>query len=42
DEVIMTVRTNSSPPIPGYDLPLVISVFTIMTIGIIILMKKMK
>ena len=44
DEVIMTVRPkpSSSPSIPGYDLPLVISVFTIATIGIIILMKKKK
>jgi hypothetical protein len=42
DEVIMTVRSNSSPPIPGYDLPLVISVFTVATIAIIILMKKKK
>lgn len=42
DEVIMTVRSKPSPPIPGYDLPLVISVFTIATIGIIILMKKKK
>jgi len=42
DEVIMTVGPKSSPAIPGYDLPLVISVFTIATIGIIILMKKKK
>ena len=42
DEVIMTVRSETSPTIPGYDLPLVISVFTIATIGIIILMKKKK
>jgi len=42
DEVIMTVRSNPTPTIPGYDLPLVISVFTIATIGIIILMKKKK
>ena len=42
DEVIMTVRPKPSPPIPGYDLPLVISAFTITTIGIIILMKKKK
>ncbi|MHA2196998.1 MAG: Loki-CTERM sorting domain-containing protein [Candidatus Hodarchaeales archaeon] len=42
DEVIMTVRSNSSPNIPGYDLPLVISLSTIATIGIIILKKKKK
>jgi len=42
DEVIMTVRPKPSPPIPGYDLPLVISAFTITTIGMIILMKKKK
>ncbi len=42
DEVIMTVGSKSSPPIPGYDLPLVISVFTVATIAIIIMMKKKK
>ncbi|MHA2182587.1 MAG: hypothetical protein ACXAAH_14295, partial [Promethearchaeota archaeon] len=42
DEVIMTVRSKPSPTIPGYDLPLFISVFTIATTGIIILMKKKK
>ncbi len=42
DEVIMTVGPKSSSSIPGYDPPLVISVFTIVTIGIIILMKKKK
>ncbi|KKM15146.1 hypothetical protein LCGC14_1698990 [marine sediment metagenome] len=42
DEVIMTVGQKSSPLIPGYDIPLLISVFTIATIGIIILMKKKK
>ena len=42
DEVIMTVRPKPSPTIPGYYLPLVISVFTIATIGIIIMVKKKK
>ena len=42
DEVIMTVRSTSSPPIPGYYLPLVISVFTIVTVGIIIMVRKKK
>jgi len=42
DEVIMTVGSKSSPPIPGYDLPLVISVFTVATIAIIIMKKKKK
>jgi hypothetical protein len=45
DSVIMTVTsapTPPEPPIPGYELPIVLGVLTIGTIGIIILVKKKK
>jgi len=42
DEVVMTVEPAPSQPIPGYDLPIVLGIFSIATIGLIVLMKKKK
>ena len=42
DEVVMTVGAAPSQPIPGYDVPIVLGIFSIATIGLIVLMKKKK
>jgi len=42
DMVVMTVGAAPAAAIPGYELPIVLGVFTIGTIGIIIFIKKKK
>lgn len=43
DTVVMTVGAGPAPPpIPGYDLPIVLGIFSFATIGLIVIMKKKK